>query len=190
MSYLKMDPRREKRTKNQHDVAGTSSFSKQGCSGKALAGRHPPPPCHHPSHSSKEEDDCDLLMHHTPFERPSHLAIRYSKKLKQSTINDNREAPVYEGSKQSRDPHFWSLFHLDWYRYTYLNKKKPVVQTQWVNWDWMASRRHTIFNQIKETCDELELTKIMNSKYDWNKEIICQFMPLSTLTLMHRSLCG
>jgi hypothetical protein len=49
-----------------------------------------------------------------------------------------------------------------------------VVETQWVNWDWMASRRHTIFNQIKATCDELELTKIMSFKYEWNKEIICQ----------------
>jgi hypothetical protein len=97
------------------------------------------------------------------------------QKSKQSTINDNRKAPVYEGSKQFRDPHFWSLFHLDWHRSIYLHKKKPVVETQWVNWDKMASRRHTIFNQIKATCDALELTKIMSFKYDWNKEIIYQF---------------
>jgi hypothetical protein len=50
-----------------------------------------------------------------------------------------------------------------------------MVETHWVNWDWMASRRHTIFNQINATCDELELIKIMSFKYDWNKEIICQF---------------
>jgi hypothetical protein len=50
-----------------------------------------------------------------------------------------------------------------------------VVETQWVNWDWMANKRHTIFNQIKATCDELEMTKMMSFKYDWNKEIICQF---------------
>jgi hypothetical protein len=116
-----------------------------------------------------------LLKRHTPFERSSHLAIHYSKKSKQSTINDNRAAQVYEGSKQSRDPHFLSLFHLDWYQSINPHKKKPVVETQWVNWDWMASRRHTIFNQIKSTHDELELTKIMSFKYDWNKEIICQF---------------
>jgi hypothetical protein len=70
---------------------------------------------------------------------------------------------------------FLSLFHLDWYRSIYLHKKKLVVETQWVNWAWMASGRHTIFNQIKATCYELELTKIMSFKYDWNKEIICQF---------------
>jgi hypothetical protein len=39
----------------------------------------------------------------------------------------------------------------------------------------MANKRHTIFNQIKATCDELEMTKMMSFKYDFNKEIICQF---------------
>jgi hypothetical protein len=135
MSYLRMDPHHEKRTKNRQDVADTSSSSKRGRSSKALVACHPPPPCHHPSHSSKEEDNRELLKRHTPFERSSHLAIRYSKKSKQSTFNDNRETPVYEGSKQSRDPHFWFLFHSDWYRCIYPHKKKPVGETQWVNWD-------------------------------------------------------
>jgi hypothetical protein len=39
----------------------------------------------------------------------------------------------------------------------------------------MANKRHTIFNQIKATCDELEMTKMMSFNYDWNKEIIYQF---------------
>jgi hypothetical protein len=103
------------------------------------------------------------------------MAIKYSKKIKQSTINENCEAPVYDGSKQSWDPRFWSLFHSDWYHSFYLHKKKPVVEIKWVNWDWMATRRHTIFNQIKATCNELEMTKMMSFKYDWNKKIICQF---------------
>jgi hypothetical protein len=39
----------------------------------------------------------------------------------------------------------------------------------------MANKRHTIFNQIKATCDELEMTKMMSFNYDSNKEIIYQF---------------
>jgi hypothetical protein len=39
------------------------------------------------------------------------------------------------------------------------------METRWVNWDWMANKRHTIFNQIKATCDELEMTKMMSFKY-------------------------
>jgi hypothetical protein len=82
---------------------------------------------------------------------------------------------MYEGSKQSCDSRFWSLFHSDWYRSIYLHKLKPVVESQWVNWDWMASRRHSTFNKIKATCDELEMTKMMSFNYNWNKEIIYQF---------------
>jgi hypothetical protein len=58
---------------------------------------------------------------------------------------------------------------------------KPVVETEWVNWDWMAPRRLSTFDKIKATCDELEMTKMMCFKYSWNKEIICQFY--STLYL-------
>jgi hypothetical protein len=134
------------------------------------------PASHHPSHSSEEErDDREMLERHAPIERSSHLAIRYSKKTKQDTINENHEAPVYEGSKQSRDPHVWSLFHSNWYYSIYLHKLKPVVKTQWVNWDWMATGRLSTFDKIKATCDELEMTKMMCFKYSWNKEIICQF---------------
>jgi hypothetical protein len=48
-----------------------------------------------------------------------------------------------------------------------------VVETQWVNWDWMVVRRLSTFDKIKATCDELEMTKMMCFKYSWNKEIIC-----------------
>jgi hypothetical protein len=106
-----MDPHYEKRTKHRQDVARPSS-SKRGCFGKALAGSHPPPPPrHHPSHSSNEEgDDCEAIEQHSPIERSSHMALCYSKEMKQSTINDNREALVYEGSKQSGDPSFGHSF--------------------------------------------------------------------------------
>jgi hypothetical protein len=164
LSISGMDPRREKRAKQGQDVVRSS---KRGRSSKAVVTRHPPPPHHHPSHSNdEEEDDCELLKRHAPVERSNHLAIKYSKKTKQSTINANHKAPVYARNKQSMDRLFWSLFHYDWYHSIYLYKKKPVVETKWVNWDWMASRRHTIFNQIKTTCDKLEMTKMMSFKYD------------------------
>jgi hypothetical protein len=57
----------------------------------------------------------------------------------------------------------------------YILKRKPVVDTKWVNWEWIATWRNKYFNAIKETCDQLELTKMMCYKYDWNKEIICPF---------------
>jgi hypothetical protein len=49
------------------------------------------------------------------------------------------------------------------------------VETVWVNWEWMTARRHSTFNKIKATCDELGMIEMMSFKYHWNKEIICQF---------------
>jgi hypothetical protein len=163
---------REKRSKQRQDVVGSS---KQGRSGKPLAGRYPHS-SHHPSHSSNEErDEREMYKWHDPEESDDHYAIWYSKKTKQETINHNREAPVYEGSQQSVDPQFWSLFHSNWYRSIYLHKKTPVVPTKEVNWDWMAVKKNSIFNKIKATCDDLEMTPMMSFKYDWNEELICQF---------------
>jgi hypothetical protein len=90
---------REKRSKQQQDVAGSS---KRGPSGKVHVSRGPPPPQprHHPSHSNdEEEDEHELYERHAPEERHDHYDIWYSKQTKQGTINHNHEAPVYEGSQ-------------------------------------------------------------------------------------------
>jgi hypothetical protein len=109
-------------------------------------GPPPPHPRHHPYHSSdKEEDERELYERHAPEERNDHYAIWYSKKTKHGTINHNCEAPAYEGSQQSADPQFWSLFHSIWYRSIYLHKKTPVVPTKEVNWEWMAAKKNSIF---------------------------------------------
>jgi hypothetical protein len=121
----------EKRTMQGQDVVESS---KRGPSSKAVVTHHRPPHCHHPSHSSnEEEDERELFKIHSPVECSNHMALKYSKKTKQRTINEAHEAAVYAGIKQSTDLHFWSFFHSDWYRSIYLHKKKPVVETKWVN---------------------------------------------------------
>jgi hypothetical protein len=82
---------------------------------------------------------------------------------------------MYSDSQQCTDQRFWSYFHSDWYRSIYLHKKKPVVETKWVNWEWMETRGNPHFNHIKATCDQLEMTDMMSFKYNWNNEIIYQF---------------
>jgi hypothetical protein len=39
----------------------------------------------------------------------------------------------------------------------------------------MAARKHSVFDKIKATYDELEMIEMMCFKYSWNKEIIYQF---------------
>jgi hypothetical protein len=169
--YLRLiDPPCEKHSKLGHDVAGSSKRGRK----TVVTYRAPPRLAHHPSHSSEEEEP-EALKIHAHVERTNRVFLKYSKKTKQTTINEAPEAPVYVGSQQCTDRCFWSFFHTDWYRLVYLNKKKPVVETKWVNWEWMATQRNQYFNLIKETCDQLEMTKMVSFKYDWNKEVIWQF---------------
>jgi hypothetical protein len=171
-----MDPCREKHTKKGQDVVWPSS--KQGRQGKSVVTCLPPPPrpSHHPSHSSDEdEDDRETFKIQSPIERINRMPHKYSKKVKKEIINQNCGYPVHDGSQQCTNKRFWSQFHMDWYCSIYLYAKKPMVETKWVNWEWMATRHHTIFNQIKATCDELEMTKMTSFRYDWNNKIISQF---------------
>jgi hypothetical protein len=134
-----MDPHREKRSKKGQDIVRPSS--KRGHQGKVVVIHSPPPPRphHHPSHSSEEEDDDrELVKIHLPMERTNRMPHKYSKKTKQENINQNHGDPMYDGSQQSTDLRFWSHFHVDWYRSIYLYVKKPMVETKWVNWEWMA----------------------------------------------------
>jgi hypothetical protein len=76
ISYLRMDPCREKQTKQRQDVVGTS---KRGRTGKAPVSRGPPPsrPSHDPSHSSDEEqNEHQLFERHALEECRDHYAIR------------------------------------------------------------------------------------------------------------------
>jgi hypothetical protein len=76
---------------------------------------------------------------YAPIESGSQVLIVYSKKTVLHNHTNNREALVYLGRRMCMDPWFWSFFHSSWYRSVYLLKRKPVVETKWVNWVWMAS---------------------------------------------------
>jgi hypothetical protein len=168
-SFRIMEPPHEKRTKARHDDVDTS---KRGH--KSFMRHHAPAPASHPSNHNEDEEP-EALQMHAPMESGNWVAIVYSKKTSLRTLTDNREAPVYVGRWMCTNQRFWSFFHTDWYRSVYLPKRKSVVETKWVNWEWMSRRRNKYFNDIKEACDTLELTKMMCFKYDWNKEVICQF---------------
>jgi hypothetical protein len=52
-------------------------------------------------------------------------------------------------------------------------KKTPVVESKWVNWDWMEKKdKH--FRRVREACDFVELTDMLRFEHNWNTEIICQ----------------
>jgi hypothetical protein len=66
-------------------------------------------------------------------ENTNRVFIKHSKKTKLTTLTEKPEAPVYTGRMMCTDRHFLSFFHVDWYQLVYIPKRKPVVETKWVN---------------------------------------------------------
>jgi hypothetical protein len=54
-------------------------------------------------------------------------------------------------------------------------KKMIVVESKWVNWDWMKKKKDKHFRWVREACDFLELIDMLQFEHNWNTEIICQF---------------
>ena len=56
-----------------------------------------------------------------------------------------------------------------------MTKEHPVSYSQWVDWDYMASKGNIIFDEIIAACDSKHIKKLMRFEYSWNTEIIAQF---------------
>jgi hypothetical protein len=137
-SFRIMDLSREKRTKTHDDGVGTSKRCRKSI------GRDPAPPLDSSSSDHYEDEELEALKMYTPVVSGNWVRVVYSKKTALHTLIDNREAPVYMGQWMCTDRWFWSFFHVDWYCLVYLPKCKPVVETNWVNWEWMTSKRTSI----------------------------------------------
>jgi hypothetical protein len=101
--------------------------------------------------------------------------VNYNK-VDSTKIVEQRMIPCYNNSKEKgTDERFWTLFDQDWYASVLMRKTKPVVQMQWIHFDYMRKKKDATFNKILEACDFHGITKIMEFRYNWNKEIISQF---------------
>jgi hypothetical protein len=54
-------------------------------------------------------------------------------------------------------------------------KTRPVVLMQWVNLDYMKSKKDATFNMILEACEFYGISHILQFRYNWNQEIIIEF---------------
>jgi hypothetical protein len=102
-------------------------------------------------------------------------------------ITTHREIACYDVEKEVYDPHFWTFFHADWYRSVYQSKKKPVVNMQWTDWDFieMEKTNCSAFPEVIAACEHYGIKDVMELKSDWNDEVILQFY--STMYLDEKS---
>jgi hypothetical protein len=133
-------------------------------------------------------DDEVPLMIYSPFGERGSLreSVNYRKHV-HSTITMQREITCYELEKEAYDHHFWTFFHVDWYRSMYQSKKKHVVNMQWTDWDFIEKEKNNFpgFTKVIVACEHHGIKDVMELKYDWNDEVILLFY--STLYLDKKS---
>jgi hypothetical protein len=161
----------DKCTKKSQDVGGSSSQAKKPCACKVILRVPPLVP------SDEEEEQLPFQVH-SPIEEPSshRTQANYMREDSRAIINQCN-IPYYESAKESPDPHFWSYFHMDWYRSVHGSKLTPVVPMQWTYWAFLEKHKkdcHT-FKDVIDMCKYHGLEKIMAFRYDWNEEVILQF---------------
>jgi hypothetical protein len=54
-------------------------------------------------------------------------------------------------------------------------KIKPVIISQWINWNYMEGKSDRIFNEVVTACRAKHLRDILAFSKNWNNEIIAQF---------------
>jgi hypothetical protein len=88
------------------------------------------------------------LRMHPPFEH-SRMNDQWTgmKVISEAVFDASRQCNYYETRRMSKDCRFWSYFHHDWYHSVLMPKKMPVVESKWVNWDWME-KKDTHFRRV------------------------------------------
>jgi hypothetical protein len=163
-----MDPSREKSTKNRDDPnAGTSQHRK--AQKKTILIKRPIPVADISDDELGMPLEIDELI-----ERGTRNQLNFSK-TDFATITAKRQEECYTSRKTVIDLRFWMLFHADWYMSIYLQKRKPVVESQWLNWEYMKSKKNTYFDKIIEATKRHDLIGTFEFQYSWNKEGIAQF---------------
>jgi hypothetical protein len=56
-----------------------------------------------------------------------------------------------------------------------MEKRRIVLEAQWVDWHHMEEQQAPIYNQVIAACENHHIKKLMGVLYDWNIEIIAQF---------------
>jgi hypothetical protein len=56
-----------------------------------------------------------------------------------------------------------------------MNRRRIMLEAQWVDWHHMEGQQDPIYNQVIAACESYHIMKLMGVHYDWNIEIITQF---------------
>ena len=93
-------------------------------------------------------------------------------------LRDARQEDVYMLQKsEGLERRFWCQLHQDFYSSIVLKgSEAPIVPCKYVDWAYFEKLNDPHYNVSMEICKEFGLYELMGFMYDWNTEILAQFL--------------
>ena len=93
-------------------------------------------------------------------------------------LREVRKEDVYRLQKsEGLERRFLCQLHQDFYTYVVLKASEaPIVPCKYVDWDYFEELNDPHYNAAIEICKEFGLYELMGFRYDWNTEILVQFL--------------
>jgi len=93
-------------------------------------------------------------------------------------LRDARQEDVYRLQKcEGLERCFWCQLHQDFYTSIVLKGSEvPIVPCKYVDWNYFEKPNDPHYNVSIEICKEFGLYELMGFRYDWNTEILSQFL--------------
>ena len=86
-----------------------------------------------------------------------------------------------EQEREASDYRFKTQFQQDYYETVIIIKNRIVSEAVWVDWYHLESMNNPTYDQMIAACERANIKKLMAFKFDWNIEVVAQFIPLYTL---------
>jgi hypothetical protein len=108
----------------------------------------------------------------TPVAHTNREVVNYNKVDTRNIVTLCQKAYYNSSKERGTDEHFWTFFQQDWYHTMVYRKTRHVVSMQWVDLDYMKSKKDITFNKILEACEFHGISHHLSFWYNWNQEII------------------
>jgi hypothetical protein len=96
-------------------------------------------------------------------------------KGKTESMREKRNINAHILPRDAYDYRFHSIFQQDFYETVITPKRKPVANSQWIDWAYMENKHDPIFDRVIAACMAKHLRDILTFKKDWNNEVIVEF---------------
>jgi hypothetical protein len=92
--------------------------------------------------------------------------VKVSYKGKTESVRENRRILTHTQPRDVYDYIFHSLFQQDFYESIIMTKNKPVANSQWIDWAYMANKNDSIFDRVIAACQAKHFRDILTFKKD------------------------